>query len=937
MRLFTLLVLIISAVTTWAGAQQYESFTRPLVLRDFIVIWDPNAGATISYRGVPVFVANASEFVMHRAWQEVFYRSGGRPRVTVTTGEQQAEMLITDRSERFDFSKRLVLRSDGSFRVEYQYQALEPERAELQVLFGLDRRWLDGAAYSVLANGQRREGRFAVPTEGRIDPWSGATEQVFTSDLGTLTITATRPVNLLCTPERASLWWSQALVRGESYTQVIEVSIKPGPALGRGLVLSGLRWPHPVRNGQATFAVDLARTAEGPRRVRVQVRPSGVAGSDSGEPVELALSEAPVTATCSFPVADRGWSEFELLVADADTGAQLLQLAPLAVLSAPLLRAFFDLSLYTDETQAQVVVELAEDVAPEGLTVQLSGEGMPAQTRAVTARRITVPVDLAALPAGSHQVSCRLLREGELLMQVPLTLHKAPPKRGTVKIDNISHSLIVDGLPLVPFGFYTYFPLAEGVMDEEVVRGFNLFSPYHGGPHDEERFARIRAYLDRCAQIGMWVNYHLMWSNRDEMTPERWAALRAEIEAVRDHPALLSWYIADEPGLDRVEHLEGVYRLLKELDPYHPVTIVFCQGPEHARRFANATDVIMVDPYPIPLGPVTRVSETADSTNEAFDYSRMLWMVPQCFGGNEWWQREPTAAEQRVMTYLSLIHGARAIQYFIRSPRISFPKSPIMWAECGALALETAELTPALTSHEPAPRVSVSPQAVHACALRDRGIITILAANTENRPLMVRLQVEGIDYSGQAEVLFENRTVQVTAGAIEEPIDAFGTRAYALPVGPVPPEDLSVGPANLTVNPSWEDNPNVGTPEGCYANVPAGATIFVDARVARHGRHSLRITAPAPDAAPYIRPFPLQLKAGQEYRVSIWGKARDAGVALKLSLGSLGAKRWELDPQWREYSFTVKPTEDVRRAQATIGLDSAGTAWLDLFQVVPAG
>ena len=85
--------------------------------------------------------------------------------------------------------------------------------------------------------------------------------------------------------------------------------------------------------------------------------------------------------------------------------------------------------------------------------------------------------------------------------------------------------------------------------------------------------------------------------------------------------------------------------------------------------------------------------------NDLYDYiwsvcEETIWIVPQCFGGGEGSKREPTAREQRVMTYLALLHGARGIQYFIRKPPSSFPKSPEMWAECSTLALEAAELTP---------------------------------------------------------------------------------------------------------------------------------------------------------------------------------------------------------------------------------------------------
>jgi hypothetical protein len=258
-----------------------------------------------------------------------------------------------------------------------------------------------------------------------------------------------------------------------------------------------------------------------------------------------------------------------------------------------------------------------------------------------------------------------------------------------------------------------------------------------------------------------------------------------------------------------------------------------------------------------------------------------------------------------------------------------------MWSECGALSLETAELTPALTSDEPAPKVTASVPEVHACALRDHGVITILAANTDKTPQTVRLQLEGVDFTGEADVLFEDRKVSVTAGAIEEPIDGFGTRAYAVPVGPLPEDDLAVDAKNLVVDPSWENMASPGTPSACYASIPGAANCFVDSRVARHGRHSLRMTAPTPDELPSLTPFPIPVKAGQAYRVSIWAKGKAEGVVLKVSLGGLGKQEFPLTTEWQEYSLSVTAEKDASRVSPGLALGSPGVAWVDLLQIVP--
>jgi len=931
----TVLVAALTACLGGVGAQEGAGLrTASLVQGDWLAHWRSGKGTTVTYRGLPVLGPNVSEFVVHRAWQDVFYRtSQGDETATVETRGEESVLTIRDRTEHFALEKRVILRPGGSLRVEYEYEVLDPEQAEMQLLWGIGKPWLDGSQYRITANGQEKTGELKCPTEGRIDPWTSAMEQTFTTAYGTFSIASERPLNLLCTPEGGAVWCAHALTRGERYTEMVDVRIEPGPAAETGLRLAGLDWTQSVRDGKVGFTLKLARTPDGPREVRLHAEREGAVAAP-GQAVDARLTEEPTEVQCAAQVEGQGEYVFSVVAAEAG-GTERLRIGPLSVESSPYLRLMPRLSLYTGERQAEVVVDLAEDLDPAGLTAVLTGEGLPESRVALSEKRTLLPVDTAQLPDGTTEVVCRLLRGEAQLAEARTALRKAPPKPNEVKIDNLSRSLIADGLPFIPFGYYTYYPLSEGVMDGEVGRGFNLFSPYHGGPHEGEALAPILAYLDRCAQIGMRVNYHLMWPYRRELTEEQLALVRAEIEAIRDHPALLAWYIADEPDLEWVGNLTKVHNLLRELDPHHPTTIVFYQGAEHARQFTDAMDIVMVDPYPIPSRPVTDVSGASDSTNAAFDPTKMLWMVPQAFGGNEHWQREPTAAEQRVMTYLALIHGARAVQYFIRKPPSSFPKSPVMWAECGALALETAELTPALASGEPAPRVTASAPEVHACALRERGTVTVLAANTAKRPLTARLQVEGLGFTGDAEVLFEDRSVAVTAGAIEEPIDAYGTRAYAIPVGPPPEDDLAVSEGNVVVNPSWEAAPQVGTPSACYANIPGAATCFVDSRVARHGRHALRMIAPTAEELPSLTPFPVRVQAGQAYSVSIWAKGQSEGVVLKVSLGGFGSQEFALTTEWKEYAFSVTPDKDPGRVSPGLALGSAGTAWVDLFQIVP--
>ncbi len=199
----------------------------------------------------------------------------------------------------------------------------------------------------------------------------------------------------------------------------------------------------------------------------------------------------------------------------------------------------------------------------------------------------------------------------------------------------------------------------------------------------------------------------------------------------------------------------------------------------------------------------------------------------------------------------------------------------------------------------------------------------------------MRLQAAGVTYSGPAQVLFEDRQVEMQEGAISEPIDGFGTRVYAVPVGPLPADDLSIDADNRIVNPSFEDIPSVGTPDGNYANIPSPATSLIDSRVARHGRHSLRLTAPADDVTPSLSLFPISVEEGKSYRISAWAKGRTEGVVLKFGLGDLGRQTTALTTEWQEIAFIGKAEKSQGGLSAGLGLGSKGVAWVDLVQVVP--
>ena len=663
-----------------------------------------------------------------------------------------------------------------------------------------------------------------------------------------------------------------------------------------------------------------------------------------------------------------------VLVGTCASGCAELRVPDKATRAALEVRARLD--YYTIEKTGELLVQIPASAGGRALALNVHHDGRHiVKAYPVGPRRpAIVPFPLDGLAKGETDLTCELVADGGVRADGSARVRKLAPKANAVKIDRLTGGVIVDGLPFLPFGFYCYSPVQPTLAEEEVVRGFVMMSPYQDNA--PETRPQRRAYMDRCAKLGMKVHYQLLSiaggggvysANADEAAKKR-ALLEAEVAAFRDHPALLAWYISDEPTGAKVppERLAKTRAAIKAIDPYHPVTVVF-MAPNAAKRYADAMDLVMTDIYPIPHAPLKNTGSATALLVKRFALDKPVWFVPQAFGGNEWWRREPTAQEERIMTYLPVIRGATGIQYFIRHGQNGFPKSTNVWAECGRLALEMAELAPAILSAEPRPEVACTPDTVAVAAWRDRGVITVLAANTRNVPDTVRLQVKGVAFTGPADLPFENRKVDVRAGVVEEMIDAYGTRAYQIPVGPFPAEDLQVHPKNRVINPSFEGNPNVGTPSGCYANVGAGrgATYFIDPRVARHGRHSLRMHTPAEDQGCVLSFFPFELKKGEAYRVSVWAKGRPLGASQaggargsgtffraarqglarpekgarpfampKFRLTFLGdvGRPFALTTEWREYALEGRADRDYPRASVVLAFQDPGTAWFDLLQ-----
>lgn len=622
----------------------------------------------------------------------------------------------------------------------------------------------------------------------------------------------------------------------------------------------------------------------------------------------------------------------------------ILFCCPLLAKASEAIKVTSRMSYYTHEKRAEIIVFLPEGEGKASIDRQNKTYPLQQGTN-------LIPVETHTLQTGKNTCTVTVTHNGRETTH-PVELLRLAAKPNEVKIDRLTGTLLVDGWQWLPVGFYSSLNGRNfEFLRSEVTQGINLYSPYHN-ISDENRADRM-AYLDLCAQLGIKVNYNVcslagsqgVGLSLKASREEKLAALRDEILRVKDHPALLSYYIADEPDGQGVspETLKQSYDLIHELDPYHPVSVVIISSLP-ARRYADTYDIIMADPYPVPNAPATEAPRMIGEIYDQMRYEKAVWLVPQVFGGGEIWTREPSAREVRLMVYGSILAGARGVQGFHRMPDSG---SPLLWNGFKEVAVELQQIAPYLYDPNPSVVRTDNPQVTARLYHRDNHVL-VVAQNMANEPLPVTLSIpETVPGNAQAQLIFENRKLSIKNGQIQDILSPMGTGVYKIAVKE---EASAVVRGNLSVNPSFELSVEAGELTGGSGGAGGkGATQMPDTRIAYDGETSLRLNNPFRNAGAARGLFPIDNESDRTYIVSVWARtdarslevnrAKGEKMTFRLALGSLGEQTFELTDEWKRYELVCPPKAYKRThhggASGSITLIGEGTAWFDLVQITP--
>ena len=159
----------------------------------------------------------------------------------------------------------------------------------------------------------------------------------------------------------------------------------------------------------------------------------------------------------------------------------------------------------------------------------------------------------------------------------------------------------VGGGPFEPRGLYgvgTHRDTPANAKEFAIAKrcGFNFIHSY-GRDHPQADAAMLRRF-DEMHALGLKT---MISFSRADVRRQRFDLIAGKMDALIGHPALLAWYLSDEPDTQEPMPVPAAVfrrfnRFVKALDPAHPTLMSFCM-PRSLKRYPECCDVHLTQAY----------------------------------------------------------------------------------------------------------------------------------------------------------------------------------------------------------------------------------------------------------------------------------------------------------------------------------------------------
>lgn len=371
--------------------------------------------------------------------------------------------------------------------------------------------------------------------------------------------------------------------------------------------------------------------------------------------------------------------------------------------------------------------------------LQAEGDGI-----LVSGERKFVPFRIDNLPKGTHELTVEAIDErGKVVATANDILTKLPLDENIgsfVQIDRLRRHLVINGKPTIIFAQGIHANPEVWWLDDIAKHGFNAVVPA-----DSATWEQMRRFLDNAYKRNLWV---IAWLRPSGKTAKEIAEdIVKTISSFRDHPAIIAWYLLDEPedwwrqGGRKEEDLLTVYQAAKKADPYRPSQLNWYEWIDGKGGYGSllASDFGSLDHYP--FGKVENpFSSLADflwrMNRDCRPLGKPVAFWQQMYGYDDA-IREPTPEEARAHTWLTIVTGGRLIYWFIYKPM-----GKGLWESMPKIADEVKQLQSLLTTDD-AIELAVGREGnIYYSVWRTGGKDVLLLVNagykSENAPIFTR-------------------------------------------------------------------------------------------------------------------------------------------------------------------------------------------------------
>ncbi|MFA6929605.1 MAG: hypothetical protein WCT05_04705 [Lentisphaeria bacterium] len=162
------------------------------------------------------------------------------------------------------------------------------------------------------------------------------------------------------------------------------------------------------------------------------------------------------------------------------------------------------------------------------------------------------------------------------------------------------------------------------------------------------------------------------------------------VKTVKDHPAMLGWYISDENPLADIGLIRDLRERIASIDPNHPA-ITLTNMMDNFKEFASTGDILAIDAYPIASSSMKLEEEQDDGNMAGYVDAGMktklpVWNTIQIFSWGAFdsmdtksslVMRHPTEQEMCSMILTSAIHGVKAFLFYAYHPVIYYAEEKV--------------------------------------------------------------------------------------------------------------------------------------------------------------------------------------------------------------------------------------------------------------------